>query len=111
MENMTVHLPEFYLKLIDIILNTKDYPCRSEFIRIAVRKLLKKDQILLLNPEIKEYSHPNQKGEELQDLSIQKPFDQYSFLQINRIIQKNSKNMRKGAEKSNDTKNIAQNEE
>ncbi|MDD1779432.1 MAG: hypothetical protein LUQ65_14815 [Candidatus Helarchaeota archaeon] len=49
MENTTLHLPELYLELIGELLNTKDYPCTSEFIRIAIRKLLKKDLVLLSN--------------------------------------------------------------
>lgn len=56
MENTTLHLPELYLELIDELLNTKDYPCTSEFIRIAIRKLLKKDLVLLSNPIIEQNS-------------------------------------------------------
>jgi Arc/MetJ-type ribon-helix-helix transcriptional regulator len=100
MENTTVHLPELYLKLIDIILNAKDYPCMSEFIRIAVRKMLKKDQTLLLNPLIKENSQMPQKGVELQNLSIQKHRDQFSIIQQNGMVQKSSVTKRRGRKES-----------
>jgi hypothetical protein len=73
MENTTLHLPELYLELIEELLNTKDYPCTSEFIRIAIRKLLKKDLVLLSNSIGEQTSQKIQK-----------------FLKMQRTINKNS---------------------
>ncbi len=56
MRNTTVHLPELYIKLIDEIINEKDYPCLSEFIRVAIRKMLKKDFKLLNNEKLAQFS-------------------------------------------------------
>ena len=53
---MSIHLPDFYLKLIDEILSEKDYPCTSEFIRVAIRNMLKRDYQLLKNPLIEQTS-------------------------------------------------------
>jgi len=61
MENTTLHLPVLYLELIDKLLKTKDYPCTSEFIRIAIRQLLKKDLVFLSNPIIEQNSQKLQK--------------------------------------------------
>jgi len=61
MENTTLHLPDLYLELIDKLLHTKDYPCTSEFIRIAIRQLLKKDLVFLSNPIIEQNSQKLQK--------------------------------------------------
>lgn len=61
MENTTLHLPELYLELIGELLNTKDYPCTSEFIRMAIRKLLKKDLVLLSNSINEQVSQKFQK--------------------------------------------------
>ena len=72
MENTTLHLPDLYLELIGELLNTKDYPCTSEFIRIAIRKLLKKDLVLLSNQTIEKNSQKIQKYIELQNAVNQK---------------------------------------
>ena len=56
MRNTTVHLPELYIKLIDEIICEQEYPCLSEFVRIAVRKMLKRDIVLLKNPRIEKSS-------------------------------------------------------
>jgi Arc/MetJ-type ribon-helix-helix transcriptional regulator len=95
MENTTVHLPELYLKLIDTILDTNDYPCMSEFIRMAIRKMLLKDKILLMSPIVKENYQQTQKREEIQRLTVQKADDQFISLQKKQLIQKNSINKRK----------------
>ena len=56
MRNTTIHLPRLYLKLIDEIICDKDYPCTSEFIRVAIRKMLKRDMALIQNPRIEKTS-------------------------------------------------------
>jgi Arc/MetJ-type ribon-helix-helix transcriptional regulator len=56
MRNTTIHLPQLYLKLIDEILREKEYPCTSEFIRVAIRKMLKRDTVLLHNPRLEQSS-------------------------------------------------------
>ena len=72
MRNTTVHLPELYIKLIDEIICEEDYPCLSEFVRIAIRKMLKRDIVLLKNPRIEKTSEKiqeymaKQKNAELQ---------------------------------------------
>ncbi|MHA1266584.1 MAG: hypothetical protein ACTSRS_15215 [Candidatus Helarchaeota archaeon] len=54
MRNTTIHLPALYLILIKEILEKREYPCTSEFIRIAIRKMLKRDLQLLQNNQIEQ---------------------------------------------------------
>ncbi|MHA1427612.1 MAG: ribbon-helix-helix domain-containing protein [Candidatus Helarchaeota archaeon] len=76
-----MHLPPLYIKLIDKIICQKDYPCTSEFIRVAIRKMLKRDIALLtqsnLEKSLKEVHTflPNQKT-----LARQKKLDQFKIL-------------------------------
>ena len=89
MQNTTLHLPELYLKLIDKKVEAKEYPCTSEFIRIAIRKLLKRDYKLISNPIMGEAST------NIQELvnkrykpDIQKSLDQFNLiLKMNPAVQ------------------------
>jgi Arc/MetJ-type ribon-helix-helix transcriptional regulator len=62
----------------------------SEFIRIAIRKLLKKDQTLLLNPVIKENLQKAEEWKEMPKLDIQKHSDQISSIQQKEMAQRGS---------------------
>ncbi len=76
--NTTIHLPHLYLKLIDEIICEKDIPCASEFIRIAIRKLLKRDMVLLFNPRIEQMSDEVKEFLTKQKAAgLQKSLDQY----------------------------------
>ena len=81
MRNLTLHLPHLYLKLIDEIICDKDYPCTSEFIRVAIRKLLKRDMVLLSNPKIEKSSEEIQTILAKQKVSkLQKNLDQFRVI-------------------------------
>ncbi len=86
MQNITIHLPDLYLKLID---EMNKYPCTSEFIRFALRKLLKRDFGLLTNPSLGRTSNKVQELiAEQQDPSFKTKLDQYRALYaMNSVIQ------------------------
>lgn len=90
MRNTTIHLPELYLKLIDEIVKEREFPCTSEFIRVAIRKMLKRDKLFLQNPKIGQNSeHRDVVEVMLKKPSNQKHLDQFTvMLNHNPVIQK-----------------------
>ncbi|MFX1293360.1 MAG: ribbon-helix-helix domain-containing protein [Promethearchaeota archaeon] len=88
MRNTSIHLPELYLKLINEIISEKEYPCLSEFVRIAIRKMLKKDLNLLKNPLMKQSLEKLHKIHN-KDLNskLQKKIDQYYIFLKKSIMQ------------------------
>jgi len=40
MKLITLHVPEYYLKALDLLVKQKLYPSRAEAIRIAIRDLI-----------------------------------------------------------------------
>ena len=79
--NTTIHLPQLYLKLIDEIICDKEYPCTSELIRVAIRKLIKRDMVLLHNPRIEQTSKEVQALIAKQnDSGLQKNLDQFKVI-------------------------------
>ncbi len=91
MRNTTVHLPELYLKLIDEIISEKEYPCLSEFVRIAIRKMIKKDMKLLSNPMLEESSEDVKKIALKEKMNIQKKLEQCKILSQLNSAQMNDK--------------------
>ena len=92
MRNTPIHLPALYLELIDKIVAEKDYICKSEFIRFAIRKMLKRDFKLLLNPALKNSSDQiHELMEKRTDANFQKKLDQFQALfQLNPSIERAS---------------------
>ncbi len=81
MQNTTIRLPDLYFKLIDEIILDKNYPCTSEFVRLAIRKMLKRDLLLLANSKIEDTSEKIQKLDNKQNtLKLQKNLDQFKAI-------------------------------
>ena len=90
MRNTTIHLPQLYLKLIDEIICDKNIPCTSEFIRIAIRRLLKRDLNLLSSTKIGKTSGEIQAFKEKQRRAkMQKSLDHFRLMyELNPAMQK-----------------------
>jgi len=96
MRNTPIHLPVLYLELIDKIVSDKNYHCKSEFIRCAIRQMLKRDFKLLMNPALEKSSEQiHQLMEKRTDANFQRKIDQFQALfQLNPSVEKESKEKR-----------------